>query len=470
MYEILKKNSLVVYFVIIFIGILTIFSQLHFENFWFDEMNSFWVSDPTLSLDETIIRHKKSDYHNTILFNLILKEFLYLTKYEPSTARFLPFIFGSVTLFFFGILSYQIKKDSSFILTTFLASISIYIIKYSQEVRPYTLLLMLSIINIYFYFLILNDLIKNKFYKYLITFIFIIISILNYSTNPFSLIIFFSQIIHMIFIFFYFNKKNNLLIFCFLPILFFYLLINYSYLSYQISFSSYMLSADINNVIDGLYFPRFFGSKIMGYTYLIALLFLIFYQNKKIISNINYSLLVIIFIFTYLVPFIYGLIRTPVLLDRYIIFVLIPVILLISCLSNEIKSKKIKRFVIFFLIISTLINHYLEILKRKNTKPEFINMVKYIEGSSLEKNIIIKELSPNSDLVFNYLSNIDENLINNLKLYKLNNNIPKNINSFWLVCYKPDKSIDCNIKEIKNWKLKKIKTTYLVEAKLFESY
>ena len=468
MHKIFKKNSLIVYLVIVFIGILTILFQLHFENFWLDEMNSFWVSDPTLSLDETIIRQKKSDFHNPILFNLILKEFLNLTKYDPSTSRLLPFIFGSINLLFFGILSYQVKKDNSFLLTTFLASISIYIIKYSQEVRPYSLLLMLSTINIYLYCLILNELIKNKFYNYLIIFIFIIISVLNYSTNPFSLIIFFSQIIHMIFIFFHLNKKNNLLIFSYLPILFIYLLSNYSYLTYQISFSSYMLSADISNVIDGLYFPRFFGSKIMGYIYLISFLFLIFYQKKKIISNINYSVLVIIFIFSYLIPFTYGLIRTPVLLDRYIIFVLIPVIVLISCLSNEIKSKKIKNSIIVILIISTLFNHYLEILKRKNTKPEFTDMIRYIKNSSSEKNIIIKELYPNLDLVFNYLNNIDENVKMNLNLKSYNKNIPKNINGFWLVCYKPDKSISCDITETKKWKLQKIKKTYLVEAKLFK--
>ncbi len=59
MHENLKKSSLFFYLVIVFIGILTIFFQLHFENFWLDEMNSFWVSDPTLSSDETFIRQKK---------------------------------------------------------------------------------------------------------------------------------------------------------------------------------------------------------------------------------------------------------------------------------------------------------------------------------------------------------------------------------------------------------------------------
>ena len=95
-------------------------------------------------------------------------------------------------------------------------------------------------------------------------------------------------------------------------------------------------------------------------------------------------------------------------------------------------------------------------------------MIEYIKDNSLEKNIIVKELYPNSDVVFNYLNNINENLSKNLNLIRFSKNLPKNINSFWLVCYKPDKSINCDIKEVKKWKLQEIKKTYLVEAKLFE--
>ena len=468
MHEIIKKKSLIFYFVTVFIGIFTIWHQLHFENFWLDEMNSFWVADPSLSFEETILRQKKSDFHNPFLFNLILKEFLYFTEYEPNTSRLLPFFFGSISLFFFGILSYFVKKDNSFLLTTLLASISIYIIKYSQEVRPYSLLLMLSIINIFLYCYITDKVMKNKFSNYSITFAFVIISVLNYSTNPFSLIILFSQIAHTFLLIFYFNKKNNLLIISYLPIIFLYLLFNYNYLIYQISFSSYMLSSDLTNVVDGLYFPRFFGSKIMGYIYLLTLFFLIFYNRKIIIINKNYSLLVLILIFSYLFPFAYGLIKTPVLHDRYIIFVLIPVLLLISCLSNEIRSKKIKNFIIIFLIGSSLFNHYLEIFERKNTKPEFTNMIEYLKEHSSEKNIVIKELYPDSELVFNYIKNLDANIKKDLNIIKYEKNIPKNVNSFWFLCYKPHKSINCNVEEIKKWKLNEVKKKYLVEAKSFK--
>ena len=101
MHEIIKKKSLIFYFVTVFIGIFTIWHQLHFENFWLDEMNSFWVADPSLSFEETIVRQKKSDFHNPFLFNLILKEFLYFTEYEPNTSRLLPFFFWFNFFIFF---------------------------------------------------------------------------------------------------------------------------------------------------------------------------------------------------------------------------------------------------------------------------------------------------------------------------------------------------------------------------------
>ena len=468
MFEMFKKKTLCIYLVIVFFGILTIWHQLNYENFWLDEMNSFWIADPKLSFEDSLIRQKKTDFHNPLLFNLTLKEFLNFTVYEPTNSRILPFIFGSISICFFGILSYQIKKDSSFLFTTFLASVSIYIIKYSQEVRPYSLLLMLSIINIFLFCIISNNVIKEKFYNFIILLIFIIISVLNYSTNPFALIILFSQITNLLYVSFYLNKKNNLLFFSLIPIIIFYFLLNSDYLVNQLSYSSYMLSPDIMNVIDGLYFPRFFGSKIMGYIYLITLLFLIFYKKKIILQNNNYLLLVIIFLFSYFIPLTYGLIRTPVLHDRYIIFVLIPVILLISCLANEITSNKIKNSIFFILIVSTLCNHYLEIVNRKNTKPEFVNLIKHIKDSSSEKNIIIYDKFPTSNLVFNYLNNLEPSILKNLNLIQYKDNLPKDVSSFWLLCYTPNKEFNCNISETKIWKPQIVNKKYLVEAKLFK--
>ena len=125
--------SLIVYLLLISLGIITIFYQINFEGLWLDEMNSFYVADPNLTFQETLLRHNESDWHNPKLFNLIF-DYFKLVGYDPSLARYLSLIFGSISLFIFGAISYQIKKDNSFLITTLLACMSIYIIKYSQEV------------------------------------------------------------------------------------------------------------------------------------------------------------------------------------------------------------------------------------------------------------------------------------------------------------------------------------------------
>ena len=180
----------ILYLLIIIIGTLTIFYQINFEDLWLDELNSFWVADPNLSYSETLTRHNKSDFHNPILFNLVLKYFFKTVGYNPDLARYLTLFFGSISLIFIGLISYQEKKNSYYLLTTFLACISIYIIKYSQEVRPYSLLLLTSSLNIYFFLKVLNN---NK--KGLSDIIyFVLFSVMNYSVNPFSLIIFFRKL------------------------------------------------------------------------------------------------------------------------------------------------------------------------------------------------------------------------------------------------------------------------------------
>ena len=90
-----KLNNKFLCFFLVIIGILTIFYQINFEDFWLDEMLSFWIADPELSWNETLQRHNKYDYHNPVIFNLLLKYFLNVFCYNPEISRYLPLIFGS---------------------------------------------------------------------------------------------------------------------------------------------------------------------------------------------------------------------------------------------------------------------------------------------------------------------------------------------------------------------------------------
>ena len=83
-----------------------------------------------------------------------------------------------------------------------------------------------------------------------------------------------------------------------------------------------------------------------------------------------FQLFLILLISSYFFPIIYSLFKMPILIDRYIIFVLVPIILLISILTFK-QSTKIRNLIIVIIVFTTFANNYLEIFKRVHTKPEF---------------------------------------------------------------------------------------------------
>ena len=208
-----KKNSALIFFgLFILIGVFLRVYQLNFENYWLDEMISYWVADPNISYIEAVIRREQLGATSPVLFDLILREYLAFFSYEPEYGRHVPLIFGALSIPFLGILSHQISKNNSYLLTIFLTSINVYLISYSQEVRPYSFIFFLSIINLIFYNKIVSK--NEKIFSKIIFFIlFVVFSVLMLSSHPFTFIILFSQIINSIFVFLFFKKKKTIYFF-----------------------------------------------------------------------------------------------------------------------------------------------------------------------------------------------------------------------------------------------------------------
>ena len=324
-----KKSILSVSILFILTGIFLRLYQLNFENYWLDELVDFWVADPNIALHATFARRELIDDQTPYLFQLFLKIYLKFFGYDPEIGRHVPLFFGVLLIPFIGILSYQVAKNNSFLLTIFLVSLNIYLIKYSQETRTYTMTFLLSTINLIFYYKIISsDLIGFK--RIYIFSLFVIFSVLSLSAHPFVFIIFFSQIAYSVYSFFVFREKNFLFLLSIPFVLIIYLIINYNYLISQFTYNEYFLEHENWKFYYNYYFSRFFGSKIMGLIYLSTLIFLIIRFRKMILfTSNNYLPLIFILFFSYIVPLFYGLIKVPVLTDRYIIFVLIPILILI---------------------------------------------------------------------------------------------------------------------------------------------
>ena len=463
-----KKNILFLSIIFVLIGIFLRTYQLNFENYWLDEMISFWVADPSLSFSDTFSRRDQIE-QSPILFDLILKKYLEFFGYNPEIGRHVPLIFGILSIPLLGVLSYQVSKNNSFLLSILLISINIYLIKYSQETRPYSLVFFLSTVNLIFYYKIISTIItfSKKIFFFLL---FVIFSVVTFSSHPFTFILFFSQILNSLYFFLFFKKKNYLFFLSIPIILLIYLFLNFDYIISQLSYNEFFLSHESWKFFYNYYFSRFFGSKIMGLVYLSTLIYLIITFRKKLFLTLNnYLVLVFVFLFSYIVPLVYSYLKTPILTDRYIIFVLIPILILISSLIFEIENKKIKIFLLVFILVPTIINNYIEIKYRIITKPEFTKFLNNIEKDEFKNLTINVPIKKELKVVENYIASLNEFKTKNFKIYNINK-VSKDEKIVWVVCYEPLVGFDCTLPTNKEnkWKLVKTIKNHLLNVRLFK--
>jgi hypothetical protein len=142
----------------------------------------------------------------------------------------------------------------------------------------------------------------------------------------------------------------------------------------------------------------------------------------------------------------------PILLSRYIIFVLIPIITLISHFTFELKNNKTKFYIIFALCLFTLSNFVTEQTfkqfhqDRRIYKPEFVKSLKIISDSNnknyvLKVNLTQKILEdPYIRATNNYLDyiKIEQNLDINFKEYE-----KLKYENIWIICVHDLNKNDC---------------------------
>ena len=152
---ILREKNTIIILIIFFLGIFFRLYNLNFEDLWHDEILSFWIADPSISFLETLNRHNELEVV-PVLFNLILKYFYKVFGYNVYFGRYLSCFFGIISIFFCYLLYLQFKNSNGSIFFITLISFNIFLIKYSQELRVYSLMTLLISLSLYFLFKIFN--------------------------------------------------------------------------------------------------------------------------------------------------------------------------------------------------------------------------------------------------------------------------------------------------------------------------
>jgi len=142
---------------IIILGIFLRFYRIDSQSLWWDEGYSFGLA---LDLKEHGINAFSASHQGDAaalssdkpqaLYHILVS--LLPSSWQPEwKMRFWPAITGSLSLFLLlGILKLQVKKSSQILITLLLAAISPFLIYYSQEGRPYSLLFLTDLLFLFF--------------------------------------------------------------------------------------------------------------------------------------------------------------------------------------------------------------------------------------------------------------------------------------------------------------------------------
>ena len=434
----LFKNETVFVTLIILFGLLLRGYNINFNDFWSDEMVTFYLSNPNLNFLETIKLIFESNM--MITYEIMLKFFHNIFGYNFEYSRYLTLLLSIISIFYFYKLIKNNKNYHSALLGAILLSINIYHIRYSIELRSYMLTFLLSIIllNLIFFQGKIREF-KN-FFSYFFIFI---ISFFMLFSHAFSIIVLISINFYILLLWIIKKnvKKNNIFLFLSTSISsLLFLLIYFNNISHTPSWMTELKGSFFTNY----YFSSFFGSRILGLLHLIILIYLITIQFNKVFKKFNIELfLIILLLLTYIIPITYSLIFEPILIDRYIFFVLIPILYLISSLSFDLKNIYKKYTFIFLLVVPSFLNHFTENTFKQfytnihPSKPEVGKSLEHIiKNNNFNYSFVSIESNPHQiNFVYeNYLKNYSKKINKNLMYfnYSTNSELPNNL---WLIYF-----------------------------------
>jgi len=398
-------------FLIVTSGVILRIYNINFDDLWYDEIISFWVANPEHSTLESFKIHDNIEI-TTPTFNFILKFVFELFGYDVNLGRYLVGIFSILTILTTYYLS-KILIGNFFLLPTFLVSFNIFLISYAQQLRVYSVLIFFASLSLIFFLKLLNEKIKKIDVIYFLITLLILISL-----HLFSLFIVGSYILYLLLV--YVKKKKTYFYLNLILSIISIVAIAY-YVPYILNFSDYLNSnLEVNyffhektslSFYTNFYFSKFFGSRLIGAIFLLSLIILIF-KNKKLFLKLDKHLVILfVIILSYSIPLIFGYIFNPILLSRYVSYLVIFIVLLISSLIFKISNKNKRNYFIIFLILITFGNHFTEqsfkqfYNSRVPHNPEYTKAIKYIDKSNIKNYSLKIEKMKNNEASINAINN-----------------------------------------------------------------
>jgi len=199
------------------------------------------------------------------------------------------------------------------------------------------------------------------------------------------------------------------------------------------------------------FFSKFFGSRILGILHLATLIFFISRFRENLISSKKFQVLVLIIFFSYLLPLIFSIIFKPILIERYIIYIIVPILLIISISIYNLNKIFLRNALVAVFILLTIANFttedtFKQIFKKTNKqKPDFYSALSKIEESNQSYFIITKTV-PKDEEKIKFYGLLDVAINKYMERYTSSSNFNSNllkqdkidllkIREIWIICY-----------------------------------
>lgn len=368
------------FLVIVFFNIALKIICLDYSSLWFDEIASIECA----WLDFGHIKHVSEWDNNPPFYYYCLSIWVKIFNDSEFCARLLSVIFSSLAGGITFLFANKFFNKTTAILSSLLFISSNFLFYYSHEARAYSLVLVLVLLSSY---LFLNFTLKSKWINvFLLGFINFLIVYTHYIP---AIVILFQVFIALL----YFDKKNKIKISFSYVITLILILIRFTYKQYLLIFSfknpenKFWLEKSNFSMMKDL-LSEFFLSNYLIFPFLILIMISVFisFKNKEINLNIIYS--VFIGIGSIILLFIIGK-KIPIFLDRYLIFSIPFIFILIAFGLSSLKSIKISYFISFIIAL-----FFISKINFTTLKPmDYKNMIKFIKYFKNKNDLIIVKQS-----------------------------------------------------------------------------
>jgi uncharacterized membrane protein len=357
------KNRINTSSYLIIIILLAVFLRLYkldFQSLWGDELYSLIPTHPANSL-ESVIEYSKSD--QPPLYFILLNTWFKLVPYNEYTGRLLSVVFGVIGVVAMYFLGKEFKDEQTGLLASIITALNYFHIYYSQEMRFYSLLFLMSALS-YLFFLKCYK--KPKLINY---FFYCLFSIGLVYTHYFGPVVIITQAV--IFLILVFTGKNNKRFIIFSVISG--LVILFAYLPWL---PTILKDTEINAFWIEKPYPLMFGMffyRYLGKDPFLALIFIIFIglfirqfiaRNNISINSIEpagfvrdrFIILSVWIVISYLIPYLYSVAVVSIMEVRYTIIMLPAFFVIFSLGLSLIKNARIRAMLIGAIFISTTLN------------------------------------------------------------------------------------------------------------------